>query len=108
MKINFISKIINKFIDSNPSSAGSKEIFDKNFYSIVTLLENLTGLRLDHKKHPLVQHLISAKKNYYSEKKRLGCAKLTFAKLALEDLQKILTYDKGLYEPESCVKNAFL
>lgn len=98
MKIDFISKIINKFIASNLSSAGSKEIFDKNLYSIVTLLENLTGLKLDQKKHPLVQHLISAKKNYYSGKKRLGCAKLTFAKLALEDLQKIFTYDKSLYE----------
>lgn len=98
MKVNFISSIINRIINRNTSTTGSKEIFDNNFYSIVARLENLTGLKLDQKKHPLVQHLISAKKHYCAGKKRLGCAKLTFAKLALEDLQKIFNYDKSLYE----------
>lgn len=73
-------------------------MFYRNLNLIIDLLSKLTGITLSQKDHPLVQHLISSKRNYDSGKKRLGCAKVAFVKFALEDLQKILKYDGNLYK----------
>jgi len=90
--------MFNKLINKVTTTISEIEAFDRNLSSIINQLNKLTGLTLNQRNHPLVQHLISAKRNYYFGKRRLGCAKATFAKFAVEDLQKILEQDKSLYE----------
>lgn len=53
-------------------------------------------MTLEQREHPIVNHLIAARRDYYSNEKRLGCAKATYAKLAIEDLQIIAEHDHDL------------
>jgi hypothetical protein len=72
------------------------QVFDRNLDSLVRQLGALTGLTLKQKENPIVRHLIAAKTDYHSNERRLACARATYAKLAIEDLQIIAEQDPGL------------
>ena len=69
--------------------------FRKNLDAVRAQLQELTGLTVGRRTHPLTEWLVRAEKNYMAGKKRLGCAQAAYAKFASEDLQKakLLYYD---------------
>ena len=71
--------------------------FKQNLDAVCSQIEELAGLTVGRRTHPLTEWLVRAEKNYLAGKKRLGCAQAAYAKFAAKDLQKAKDHDSKLH-----------
>jgi hypothetical protein len=74
------------------------EIFNQELTSLCDRMTKLTGLKLAQTDHPFVQHFLLARQRYESNNKRLGYKEVAHARFAIDDMERILRYNRDLFK----------